>query len=112
MPDDTRTVPVTFDVDPDTAAALQDPATRARVGRLLSRLVQPNGAERLAASLEALDDDASRRGLLDASAHRLKGHTEAERAEADDLVARFRAFAAQHTLGGLDIKELISEGRR
>ncbi len=31
---------------------------------------------------------------------------------ADDLVARFRAFAAAHTLGGLDIKELISEGRR
>jgi hypothetical protein len=31
---------------------------------------------------------------------------------ADDLVARFRAFAAEHTLGGLDIKDLISEGRR
>ena len=30
----------------------------------------------------------------------------------DDLVARFRAFADTHTLGGLDIKELISEGRR
>ena len=33
-------------------------------------------------------------------------------AAADDLVARFRAFADTHTLGGLDIKELISEGRR
>ncbi|HVZ06703.1 UPF0175 family protein [Rhodopila sp.] len=31
---------------------------------------------------------------------------------ADDLVRRFRAFADTHTLGGLDIKELISEGRR
>ena len=31
---------------------------------------------------------------------------------ADDLVARFRAFAANHMLGGLDMKELISEGRR
>ena len=31
---------------------------------------------------------------------------------ADDLVARFRAFADTHTLGGLDIKDLISEGRR
>ena len=31
---------------------------------------------------------------------------------ADDLVARFQAFAAGHTLGGLDIKDLISEGRR
>ena len=30
----------------------------------------------------------------------------------DDLVARFRAFADTHTLGGLDIKELISDGRR
>lgn len=30
----------------------------------------------------------------------------------DDLVARFRAFADTHTLGGLDIKDLISEGRR
>ena len=35
-----------------------------------------------------------------------------EPAEADDLMARFRAFAARHTLGGLDVKELISEGRR
>lgn len=33
-------------------------------------------------------------------------------AAADDLVARFRTFAANHTLGGLDIKELINEGRR
>jgi len=30
----------------------------------------------------------------------------------DDVVARFRAFAAGHTLGGLDVKELIREGRR
>jgi hypothetical protein len=33
-------------------------------------------------------------------------------AAADALVARFRAFAAKHTLGGPDIKALISEGRR
>ena len=33
-------------------------------------------------------------------------------APAEDLVARFRSFAAKHTLGGLDIKELIAEGRR
>jgi len=31
---------------------------------------------------------------------------------ADDLVAQFQAFAAVHTLGGLDIKDLIREGRR
>ena len=38
--------------------------------------------------------------------------TETTQADADDLVARFKAFAARHTLGGLDVKELISEGRR
>lgn len=38
--------------------------------------------------------------------------TETTHADADDLVARFKAFAARHTLGGLDVKELISEGRR
>ena len=32
MPDDARTVPVTLNRDPDTAAALADPTTRARVG--------------------------------------------------------------------------------
>ena len=31
---------------------------------------------------------------------------------ADNLVAGFRTFAAGHTLGGLGIKDLISEGRR
>ena len=30
----------------------------------------------------------------------------------NDLVACFRAFASGHTLGGLDVKDLISEGRR
>ena len=29
-----------------------------------------------------------------------------------DFVARFRAFASSHTLGGLNVKDLISEGRR
>lgn len=33
-------------------------------------------------------------------------------ATADDLVARFRAFRADKTLGGLDALELIREGRR
>jgi hypothetical protein len=36
----------------------------------------------------------------------------AERGAEGDLVARFRAFAAQHTLGGFSAKDLISEGRR
>lgn len=79
MPDDARTVPVTLELDPDTAAALQDPATRDRVERLIRHTVRSAAAK----------------------------------AEApDDLVDRFQAFAAQHTLGELDVKALISEGRR
>jgi hypothetical protein len=35
-----------------------------------------------------------------------------ERAEADALVEQFRAFRAGKTRGGLDIQELIAEGRR
>ncbi len=34
------------------------------------------------------------------------------KAAAADLVQRFRTFAANHTLGGLNVKDLISEGRR
>ncbi len=34
------------------------------------------------------------------------------KAAAADLVQRFRTFAASHTLGGLNLKDLISEGRR
>ncbi len=35
-----------------------------------------------------------------------------EHRAAEDIVARFQTFAAAHTLGGLDVKDLISEGRR
>ena len=38
--------------------------------------------------------------------------SEDERQAARDLVARFKAFRAGKTLGGLSIKELIAEGRR
>lgn len=63
MPD---TVPVTIDVDPDTAAALADPATRARLERLVRRTLRPaGGVARLFAAMDALSDDASRRGLTD-----------------------------------------------
>lgn len=78
MPDDGRTVPVTLELDPDTAAALQDPATRARVERLIRHTIHSADA---------------RLGSPNA------------------LVDRFKAFAARHTLG-LDVKTLISEGRR
>jgi hypothetical protein len=62
MPD---TIPVTLEVEPEAAAALADPATRARIGRLVSRVLQPAGVERLVAAMEALAAEAERRGLTD-----------------------------------------------
>jgi hypothetical protein len=66
MPD-TNTVPVTFDLDPETAAALGDPATRARVERMIRRTALPPaaGVERLFAAMDALSEEARRRGLTD-----------------------------------------------
>lgn len=60
MPD---TVPVTIEVEPDVAEALQDPATRARVVRLIRRTLRPAGVEELFAAMDALSDEARRRGL-------------------------------------------------
>ena len=67
MPDDTRTVPVTFQVDPETATALADPGTRARIERLIRRTARPPAAaiERLFAAMDALSAEAQRRGLTD-----------------------------------------------
>ena len=65
MPD-TVTVPVTLELDPETAAALEDPATRARVERLIRRTARPAGVERLFAAMHALGAEAERRGLTDA----------------------------------------------
>ncbi len=62
MPD---TVPVTIEVGPDIAAALDDPATRARLERLIQRTLQPTGVDRLFAAMDALSDEARRRGLTD-----------------------------------------------
>jgi hypothetical protein len=119
MPDFARTVPVTLDVDPDTAAALQDPATRARVERLISRVLHPRpGASQLAQAVADAKAEASSAGLTDADidaeldAYNAERRASIERAEADELVKRFRAFRVGKTLGGLDIKELIAEGRR
>ena len=64
MPD-TDTVRVTLDVTPEAAAALQDPITRERVARLVSRAVRPAGVEHLFAAMDALSADARRRGLSD-----------------------------------------------
>jgi hypothetical protein len=63
MPD---TVPVTIEVEPDVAAALADPATRARLERLVRRTLRPaGGVERLFTTMDALSEEARRRGLTD-----------------------------------------------
>lgn len=63
MPD-THTVPVTIEVEPEVAAALSDPVTRARLERLVRRTVKPiGGVERLFAVMEELSKEARRRGL-------------------------------------------------
>jgi hypothetical protein len=62
MPD---TIPVTIDVEPAAAAALGDAATRARVGRLVSRMLGPASADQLEATMDAIAAEAARRGLTD-----------------------------------------------
>jgi hypothetical protein len=62
MPD---TVPVTIEVEPEIAAALSDPVTRARLERLIRRTLRPVGVEALFAAMDALSDEARRRGLTD-----------------------------------------------
>jgi hypothetical protein len=64
MPDDT-TVPVTIEVEPAAAAALGDEARRARVGRLVSRMLRPASVERLFEVMDAIAAEAERRGLTD-----------------------------------------------
>jgi len=62
MPD---TVPVTIEVEPEIAAALGDPQTRARLERLIRRTLRPAGVDELFAAMDALSDYARRRGLTD-----------------------------------------------
>jgi hypothetical protein len=62
MPD---AVPVTIEVEPEVAAALGDPATRARLERLIRRTLRPMGVEALFAAMDALCDEARQRGLTD-----------------------------------------------
>jgi uncharacterized lipoprotein YajG len=64
MPD-TNTVPVTLDVTPEVAAALENPAVRERVARLVSRTVRPASVERLIEVMDAISAEAHRRGLTD-----------------------------------------------
>ena len=62
MPD---TVDVVIPVEPAAAAALGDEATRARIGRLVSRMLRPPKVEDLGAAIGALKAEAHRRGLTD-----------------------------------------------
>lgn len=65
MPDDTRTVDVPIPVEATVASALDDAATRAIAGRLVSRMLQPARAERLFQVMDAISAEAERRGLTD-----------------------------------------------
>lgn len=64
MPD---TVPVTLEVEPAAAAALGDPRTRARIGRLISRMLAPHpGPSDLVQAIAAAKAEARAAGLTDA----------------------------------------------
>jgi hypothetical protein len=66
MPDDAaRTVDVPIPVEAGVAPALGDAVTRALAGRLVSRMLQPASAERLVEVMDAISDEAERRGLTD-----------------------------------------------
>jgi len=65
MPDDVRTVDVPIPVDAGVAAALDNAATRALAGRLVSRMLQPASVEHLFEVMDALAAEAERRGLTD-----------------------------------------------
>ena len=64
MPD---TVPVTIEVEPAAAAALGDPRTRAAMGRLVSRVLNPRpGPSELARAIAEAKAEARVAGLTDA----------------------------------------------
>jgi hypothetical protein len=65
MPDDARTVPITIEVSPEIAEALGDPATRARLERLIRLTLRPARVETLFETIGALKAEAHRRGLTD-----------------------------------------------
>jgi hypothetical protein len=65
MPDDVRIVEVAIPVEAGVADALADEATRARIGRLVSRMLRPPSVEGLLAVMDALSAEAERRGLDD-----------------------------------------------
>lgn len=81
MPDGTRTVDVSIPVEAGVASALGDAATRDLAGRLVSRMLQPSSIERLIAVMDAIAEEAERRGLTD---EMLEAELEAYNAERRD----------------------------
>lgn len=77
-----------------------------RPGAVLASLLARHGVQDVTAS-EDLEQDLQeiRRRFEDGDAGERK-------IAAADLVEHFQAFAAKHTLGGLDVTKLIREGRR
>lgn len=67
MPDDVRTVDVPIPVDASIAPTLADEATRAWIGRQVSRMLRfrREGVEGLFVTMDALSAEAERRGLTD-----------------------------------------------
>lgn len=60
-------VEVAIPVEEKVAAKLRDPQRRAAVGRMLSRMLEPDaGVNRLMAAIDRLKADAQARGLTDA----------------------------------------------
>lgn len=64
MPD-TNAVDVPIPIEAGVASALDDEATRALAGRLVSRILHPASVERLFEVIDALKADAHQRGLTD-----------------------------------------------
>ena len=61
------TVPVTIEVEPEVAAALDNPAARALAGRLVSRMLRPpSGPSELAQAIADAKAEARQAGLTDA----------------------------------------------
>lgn len=60
-----RTVDVPIPVEAGVAPALDDAATRALAGRLVSRMLQPASIERLFSMMDMISAEAERRGLTD-----------------------------------------------
>jgi hypothetical protein len=80
---DTNTVDVPIPVEAGVAPALGDAAIRELAGRLVSRMLQPGSIDRLAEVMNAISDEAKRRGLTDEMLEAELAAYNAERRDAD-----------------------------